>query len=241
MKRTLAVLVTAALSSMAAAQTTTPPDSTTPPPPPSTTPPATEPTAPNISAQYLTRTQTRYGSLTESSDDMTSLVTGLRTGGEITLGGETFTSPTKPMGYGNITRTLDLARKQLAAQGITQPTSAELRTSLTEILDLRAQGMGWGKIAQTVGVHPGMGKASVTTAVPAPSSGGTQSGLTTAGGGKGIVTAAGGRSSFARAHGNGRAFNASSASTAGSSAGGAVSAVGKGNATPNGKALGRIK
>jgi hypothetical protein len=233
MKQILSMLAVA-WSSWAWAQTAPPPPATEPPPPVVTEP------APKISTQYLTRTQSRYGSLTESSDDMTSLVTGLRSGGEITLGGETFTAPTKPMGYGNITRTLDLARKQLAAQGITQPTSTELRTSLTEILDLRAQGMGWGKIAQTVGVHPGMGKASVTTAVPAPSSGGTQSGITTAGGGKGIVTAAGGKSSFARAHGNGRAFNASSASAAGSS-GGAVSAVGKGNATPNGKALGHGK
>jgi hypothetical protein len=81
------------------------------------------------------------------------------------------------MGYGNITRAIDLAQRQLAAQGITDPTPSQLQTALmggtittsngtvtyAGVLQLRSSGMGWGQIAHTIGVHPGLGKASTAS------------------------------------------------------------------------------
>lgn len=170
--------------------------------------------------RYLSRIGTRYETFAGSDTNLQSLVHGLRTGSEVQLVGAPgtdsviFTPTTRPMGYGNITRALDLAHRQLAAQGITNPTPQQLNAALNGgtittangtttyhgILQLRSSGMGWGKIAQTVGVHPGMGKmpASVATTTT------TATGVTTAAGtnkihgngksvgaGKGLVTAAG--------------------------------------------------
>src|SRR5574341_2329186 len=82
-----------------------------------------------------TKIESRFETFSGSAANSHSLVTGLRTGGEITLTGPgeevTFTSPTKPMGYGNITRSLDLAQRQLAANGISDPTPTELHIALT--------------------------------------------------------------------------------------------------------------
>jgi hypothetical protein len=144
---------------------------------------------------YIERTSPRFESFAGSRDNYSSLATGLRTGSAITLtgSGETvsFNSPTKPMGYGNITRSLDLAQRQLAAQGITNPTPSQLQAAMTGgtiknadgtvtkyegVLKLRADGMGWGQIARKVDVHPGMGKS---TSAAASSSGR----ITTAAGG----------------------------------------------------------
>jgi hypothetical protein len=91
--------------------------------------------------------------------------------------------PTGKMGYGNVKISLALAQQSLSQQGITQPTSQQLYTALaggemvpgdstsmtTGILQMRAQGMGWGQIAQKYNVKLGQlmsGKqpASATTA-----------------------------------------------------------------------------
>ena len=81
-----------------------------------------------------TKIEQRFSSFAGSEVNSASLVTGLRTGGEITLTGAgetaTFTSPAKPMGYGNVTRALDLAQRELAAGGITDPTPKELQAAL---------------------------------------------------------------------------------------------------------------
>jgi len=217
---------------------------------------------------YIKRTAPRFESFAGSSDNYASLATGLRTGSVITLTGNgekvAFNSPTKPMGYGNVTRSLDLAQRQLAAQGITNPTPTQLQTAMMGgtirnangtvttydgVLKLRADGMGWGKIAQTVNVHPGMGKSAA--AVPASS----RSGITTAAGGsvaatgkavgkpdspgaqgRQISTAAGGNAS---PHGSGRGLGHSGgvSTAAGASAGGGGNAGGGGQ----GNAFGRGK
>jgi hypothetical protein len=115
-----------------------------------------------------------FESFAGSSANATSLVTGLRSGSEITLSaaGEptaVFVPPTRPMGYGNISTSLALARAQLAQQGITEPTPAQLQTALTGgsitiegrtveyagILKMRAHGMGWGEIAHSIGTKLG--------------------------------------------------------------------------------------
>ncbi|HJW01907.1 MAG TPA: hypothetical protein VJ548_01390, partial [Azospira sp.] len=114
-----------------------------------------------------------------SPENADSLVQGLRNGASINLtdpaalpgtpSGLSFTSPTRPIGYGNIFISLSLAQKQLAALGITNPTPAQLQAALTGgtvltatgpvtlkgILQMRADGMGWGKIANTLGFKLG--------------------------------------------------------------------------------------
>jgi antitoxin (DNA-binding transcriptional repressor) of toxin-antitoxin stability system len=168
-----------------------------------------------------------------SQENSTALVTGLRNGSEITLTQEgepsaTFTPATKPMGYGNVSTSLALAKYQLAQQGITNPTPEQLQTALNGgsitvdgktveyqgVLQMRADGLGWGQIAQQLGTKLGpvvsgikaqnahiatlpaatsatnATTTGVTTASGARSSGG--SGGNKGSGGKGVVTAGGG-------------------------------------------------
>lgn len=170
-----------------------------------------------------------------SPENSASLVNGLRTGAPITLtdpavaGGPppnstTFTSPAKPMGYGNVRIALSLAQAQLASEGITNPTAAELQgalvgktyvgpegtTTTDGVLQMRASGMGWGKIANTMGFKLGpvvSGKqtfvatdradSSVTTAAGSGASAGRAKVVATASGAasdgsKGVVTGSSG-------------------------------------------------
>ena len=112
-----------------------------------------------------------------SKENAQALALGLRRGSEVTLtsadGSQTtFTPATGHMGHGNVSKSMALAQRQLAAAGIRHPSPDQIKTSLnggtvtapdgrtTElqgILQLRSQGMGWGKIAHTVGVKPGQG------------------------------------------------------------------------------------
>jgi len=130
---------------------------------------------------YLNHIEPQYLSLAGSHENLANITNGLRTGGNITLLGATtdgtattgstlsFTSPTKPMGYGNITHTLDYANRQLTAAGITSPTADQLKAALVGgtvtnsagesitmqgVLQLRSQGMGWGQIAHSLGIPP---------------------------------------------------------------------------------------
>jgi hypothetical protein len=144
-------------------------------------------TATGTAAVPASRIASRFESLAGSPENAANLVAGLRSGGEITLSspdaatGVNFTPSTKPMGYGNITRALTLAERQLAAQGITEPTPEQLHTALNGgtltvvdrsgasqtvemagVLRLRSEGMGWGRIAHQLGVSPG--NRSATTA-----------------------------------------------------------------------------
>lgn len=168
-----------------------------------------------------------------SPENSASLVNGLRTGNPITLtdplvvGGPppvstTFTAPTKPMGYGNVRIALSLAQAQLASQGITNPTATELQgallgttvtgpggtTTTDGVLQMRASGMGWGQIAQSMGYKLGpimSGRQTFVsprpTPTPTPHVTTTRSSVTTAAGvashgaatakGKGVVTGTG--------------------------------------------------
>lgn len=123
-----------------------------------------------VSGKIVSDFETWAGSRTNA----TSLVTGLRSGTEVTLTAQgqpmaTFTPPTRPMGYGNISISLALARYQLAQQGITNPTPAQLQTAMMGgtitangktvdyqgILQMRADGTGWGEIAHALGTKLG--------------------------------------------------------------------------------------
>ena len=94
----------------------------------------------------------RYTSLAGSKENATSLVTGLRDGKEVTLKRgtttETFTPTTGKMGYGNVDNALALAETSLQQKKISNPTPAQLEASVTEVLKMRADGMGWGQIAK---------------------------------------------------------------------------------------------
>ncbi|MGH8706079.1 MAG: hypothetical protein ACREUO_11775 [Burkholderiales bacterium] len=86
----------------------------------------------------------------------------------------TFDPPTGTMGYGSIDNALKLAEASLKQAGITNPTPEQLKAALmggtiktssgevklAGILQMRADGMGWGKIANTLGFKLGELKRS---------------------------------------------------------------------------------
>jgi len=167
--------------------------------------------------------------------------------------------PTGKMGYGNVKISLALAQESLRQQGIMQPTSEQLHTALVGgqmvagdtttqtngILQMRADGMGWGQIAQKYDVKLGQlmsGKQPATT---------TTSTATTSTTGKGITTA-GGQSSAdssvtATGKGHGKAFSGTKAqgngivSAAGQTAGTSSSSMsqgGRGIVSGSGRSMG---
>jgi len=197
-----------------------------------------------------------FESFAGSNENATALVTGLRNGAEITLTQDgqpsaTFTPPTKPMGYGNVSTSLTLAKYQLAQQGITEPTPEQLATALNGgtitvdgksmdyqgVLQMRADGMGWGQIAQQLGTKLGpvvsgiKARNASIAATPASKQGTTTNGRSAAGtpassmpssaagspssgrGKSGIVTGAG-VPGPAKSHGGGPVSTAAGASTA---------------------------
>jgi hypothetical protein len=189
-------------------------------------------------SRYVQRIGDQYVSFAGSSANLESLAAGLRHGSSVTLTEGTtsvdFLPPTPPMGYGNVTRALDLARRQLSAAGITNPTPEQLRAAmmggtvstangdvtLQGVLRLRSQGMGWGQIAHAVGVHPGLRASSTATthSLRAPASALSGSvpknsfSASSRRASPGIVTAAGGAFSTGAGraasigHGHGNAF-----------------------------------
>jgi hypothetical protein len=125
-----------------------------------------------------------FSELAGSEANARSLVAGLRQGSEITLtmpasGGKPgtatrFTPPTRSLDYGDVRISLALARAQLAQLGIDRPTPAQIKAVLAGggvatrvsgqattpyllpgVLQLRAGGIGWAKIADTMGVTLG--------------------------------------------------------------------------------------
>lgn len=146
----------------------------------------------------------------------------------------TITPPTGKMGWGNVFISLALAKTALANAGITDPTAEQLQAALTGgdvtladgstvtmkgVLEMRAEGMGWGRIAQAEGTKLGPVVSSIKSAhrtvALMPSSGSTATGtstskrLTTATGSsvttrghKGIVTAGGSGAATAGAKGH---------------------------------------
>lgn len=112
--------------------------------------------------------------------------------------------PTGKMGFGNVKISLALAQESLRQQNILQPTSEQLHTALVGgqmvpgdsttmtngILQMRAEGMGWGQIAQKYNVKLGQlmsGKQPASTTTSSTTSTTTTS--------KGTATASGKSSS----------------------------------------------
>lgn len=147
-----------------------------------------------------------------SRQNAEALVTGLRSGSEITLTGDTaqpggtatpteltFTPETGKMGYGNVYTTLSLAKAELAGLGITNPTPEQIQAALSGgtitvngtsttlnsgILDMRASGMGWGEIAHSLGYKLGhvISAMKSANATMGTATGTTTGGVTTASG-----------------------------------------------------------
>lgn len=145
----------------------------------------------------------------------------------------TFTPPTGQMGWGNVKISLGLAQDALLRAGITKPTAEQLQTALLGgtitkadgttvtlkgVLTMRADGMGWGQIAQAGGTKvgpvvsslkstqaelaklPKTGTTTAATPATTTSKGVTTAAGTTAGGkgpSKGITTATGATSTGA--------------------------------------------
>lgn len=124
-------------------------------------------------AAEVTPTQAGLLAFAGSKQNLASLTAGLRTGTKVTLSSDSkksvsFWPPTRPLGYGSVTRALDLASRQLAAAGIEQPTPSQVRAALVGgpvttpdgnrllegVLTLRSDGLGWGQIAQAIERHP---------------------------------------------------------------------------------------
>lgn len=119
----------------------------------------------------------RYTELAGSDKNAQALVTGLRDGSEITLKSDSSTvtidPPTRKMGYGNVDNALALAEASL--KGIAEPTPEQLKAALLGgsvttdsgttvkldgVLQMRADGMGWGQIANSLGIRLGDVKRS---------------------------------------------------------------------------------
>jgi hypothetical protein len=164
--------------------------------------------------------------------------TGTTTGTTTDSTSTTITPPTGRMGWGEVFISLALAKAELANLGITDPTAEQLQAALTGgsitqadgtvvdvkgVLEMRADGMGWGRIAQAEGTKLGpvvsslksahARMASLSTGDSASTSTLASKSLRTASGGTthgatsgGIVTAnGGGASASVHGHGHGRA------------------------------------
>jgi len=213
-------------------------------------------------ARVESRISSDFTSLAGSTANSDALVAGLRNGSAITLSSTdakgvttstTFSPPTGRMGYGNVYTSLALAKEQLAGLGITQPTTGELQaalvggtvtangqtTTLNGVLALRAQGMGWGQIAQQYGtklgpVISGMKSANSHVASQAGTrpAGGSQTGAA------GVTTAAGGAANSGRGNAYGRGIT-TGAGGAGTPAQGQGNAYGRGIVTGAGSVHGQ--
>lgn len=114
-------------------------------------------TAPAQSTDQLVRD---YTALAGSEENAKSLVYGLRDGTEVELTSKQardaeFTPPTGKMGNGNVNIALSLASASLDEKGITDPTPRQLRAAVMEVLEMRADGKGWGQVAQSMGFKLG--------------------------------------------------------------------------------------
>jgi len=130
--------------------------------------------------QVQARLVSNFSGFAGSEPNARSLVAGLRQGKEITLvaraargqsGTATrFTPPTRPMDDTTVRVALVLAKEQLAQLGVTRPTPVQIKAVLggggiasrvdgrstpfllPGLLQMRAGGMSWARIADTVGL-----------------------------------------------------------------------------------------
>jgi hypothetical protein len=135
---------------------------------------------PALTPALAAKLSSQYSSLAGSTQNSQALVSGLRDGSPVTLVASavgpnppapsaTFTPATSPLGYGSINIALSLAKADLAKAGIANPTPSQLAAalnggpittekgvvSLSGVLAQRQAGLGWGEIANAMGVKLG--------------------------------------------------------------------------------------
>lgn len=200
-----------------------------------TTSPSTTTTAVGTSTNTETRLSTEFAGFLGGKEQAHAVVSGLRQGTAFSLESATGTTdtstssttidpPTGSMGYGSVRITLRLAQAELNELGITQPTTDELSaallggtingTQVDGILTMRADGMGWGVIAQKYGMTVGqiMGKGGGLTKQAATA---THTGQTKTTGKAGSVSVSATRpGQIAHPHGNGYIPSSSRAASA---------------------------
>lgn len=167
--------------------------------------------------------------------------------------------PTGKIGWGNVKISLALAQHSLSQQNITQPTSAELYTSLMGgemvpgdtttmtkgVLQLRSEGMGWGEIAQQYDTKLGhlmSGIKSGKQTVPTATTSTTSKGITTASGkssghGSLNVTGKGNGKAYTGSKSQGNGIVSASGRTAGTTSS-SISHRGRGIVSGSGRAIG---
>ena len=103
----------------------------------------------------------KYTRLAGSEANARILVNGLSEGATFSIGEVTFTPPTGKMDFENVDLSLALADAKLKEQGISQPTTAQLKGALIGdaehpgVLTLRAEGRGWRRVAQAMHLKVG--------------------------------------------------------------------------------------
>ncbi len=93
----------------------------------------------------------QYGSSVGSPEEAGTLIDGMRTGKDVTVGDVTVSGSGKTMGWGNVDIAMAMARSQIAADA----TSKDFLSALDQVMDMRSSGKGWGEIANDLGVNLG--------------------------------------------------------------------------------------
>jgi uncharacterized membrane protein YgcG len=83
--------------------------------------------------------------------------------GSFSVSAQTQTQQTSP----SRSFTTDLAKANLAKEGVTEPTAEQLSTAETSIQTQRDAGMGWGQIANSLGLSLGSVVSAANRAQPA--------------------------------------------------------------------------
>jgi len=227
--------------------------------------------------QVATKIASSFTNLAGSQDNALTLVRALRDGSKVTLTTTTpgtgtdpgtttatsFTPPTGKMGWGNVFNALALAQDSLARAGITNPTNAQLQaalmggdvtnsngttTTMKGILQMRADGMGWGQIAQASGTKLGPVVSSIKSTqhkVAALPTTATPTGVTTpttaaASSSKSLTTAAGATTTAAKGSASSGVVTAGGASVGSITHGNSANAPGKGVVTAAGGSAGIV-
>lgn len=136
-------------------------------------PSGTTTTTISTNSAATSRLAASYAVWAGSTANAQSLVNGLSTGSSVNLSGSTgstsFSPSTGKLGVGEAGIALSLAKATLEKQGITNPTPAQISAALNGglissatgtmsvpgVLSQRTSGMGWGQIAQAMGVKLG--------------------------------------------------------------------------------------
>lgn len=132
--------------------------------------------------QVASQLSSSFSQLAGSPENANALVSGLRTGQSISLRSDTgqvvsVAGTGKSLGWGGVNNTLALAQASLQKANITNPGAAELALAVGNITSLRSSGMGWGQIANSLGLNLGQVVSSTRNTEKALAQRGRHSGI----------------------------------------------------------------